>query len=70
MKLTSTQQRVLDIVRDSIRDKGFPPTRQEIADAMGFVSPNASQEHLLSLQRKGYLTLTPYVSRGIRLVGP
>lgn len=68
MTLTDPQQRVLDFVRQAIQAKGFPPTRQEIADAMGYLSANAAQEHLLALQRKGFLTLTPDISRGIRLV--
>jgi repressor LexA len=67
MILTDPQQRILDYLRTYVAQKGYPPTRQEIANAMGYVSPNAAHEHLLALQRKGCLTITPEISRGIRL---
>jgi repressor LexA len=44
-----------------------PPTRAEIAEALGFKSANAAEEHLRALQRKGVLELRPGASRGIQL---
>lgn len=46
---------------------GYPPTRQEIASAMGYRSANAAHEHLLAIERKGFIQLMPNISRGIRL---
>lgn len=65
--LTSAQSRVLTFVRDSIETHGYPPTRQEIADAMGFSSPTAAHEHLQRLARHGVITLIEGTSRGIRI---
>jgi len=45
----------------------MPPTRAEIAEAFGFKSPNAAEEHLRALQRKGAIDLVPGASRGIQL---
>ena len=45
----------------------MPPTRAEIASALGFRSPNAAEEHLRALKRKGVIELVPGASRGIRL---
>jgi repressor LexA len=66
--LTPRQQEVLDLIRRYISDKGLPPTRVEIAGILGFKSPNAAEEHLQALARKGVLELVPGASRGIRLV--
>lgn len=47
----------------------MPPTRAEIARALGFRSANAAEEHLRALQRKGVIDLRPGASRGIQLSG-
>jgi len=66
-ELTPKQRKVLNFVRKSIQKTGFPPTRTEIAEAFRYSSPNAAQEHLRILDRKGAIELTPNASRGIRL---
>ena len=68
IKLTERQQRVLDYVRSAITDTGFPPTRAEIAAELGFRSPNAAEEHLKALARKGAIEMIPGASRGIRII--
>src|SRR5215467_5457415 len=65
--LTPRQQQIFDLIRNTIRNTGFPPTRAEIAAEFGFSSPNAAEEHLRALARKGVIELTPGASRGIRL---
>jgi len=67
-KLTARQSQVLDIIRESIRETGFPPTRAEIATQLGFKSANAAEEHLKALARKGAIEMTAGASRGLRLV--
>ncbi len=64
--LTTKQTQVLDWIREYSRDTGFPPTRAEIATALGFRSPNAAEDHLKALARKGVIELLPGASRGIR----
>ncbi len=66
-KLTERQQEILDLIRQTVARTGFPPTRAEIAQALGFRSPNAAEDHLKALARKGAIELTAGASRGIRL---
>ena len=70
LKLTKRQQQVLDIIKDSMRDRGMPPTRAEIAKILGFKSVNAAEDHLKALAKKGAIEILPSTSRGIRLVQP
>jgi repressor LexA len=65
--LTPRQQQIFDLVRRSIERTGTPPTRAEIAQTLGFKSPNAAEEHLQALARKGVIELVSGTSRGIRL---
>jgi repressor LexA len=65
--LTPRQRQILKLIQDAIRQNGMPPTRAEIADQLGFKSPNAAEEHLRALQRKGMIDLIPSASRGIQL---
>src|SRR5690606_5062689 len=69
-KLTDRQQEILDLIRQTVARTGFPPTRAEIARALGFRSPNAAEDHLKALARKGATELTAGASRGIRLKDP
>lgn len=65
--LTSRQAEVLDLIKRHIDDTGYPPTRADIAAELGFRSPNAAEEHLKALARKGAIEMVPGTSRGIRL---
>ena len=65
--LTPRQREILKLIQDTLIESGMPPTRAEIAAALGFKSPNAAEEHLRALQRKGVLDLIPGASRGIQL---
>lgn len=67
MKLTKRQEEVLECIREHIEATGYPPTRAEIATALGFKSANAAEEHLKALARKGAIEIIPGTSRGIRL---
>ena len=66
-RLTDRQQQILDLIRSTIERTGAPPTRAEIASELGFRSPNAAEEHLRALARKGVIELVGGTSRGIRL---
>ncbi len=68
IKLTARQEQILGLIRDAIETTGFPPTRAEIAQTLGFRSANAAEEHLQALARKGAIEITPGTSRGIRLL--
>jgi len=66
--LTPRQQEILDLISSHIAKTGFPPTRMDICNALGFKSPNAAEEHLRALERKGAVSLSSGTSRGIRLL--
>ncbi|PKH22271.1 LexA repressor [Enterobacterales bacterium CwR94] len=66
--LTTRQQQVYDLIREHITQSGMPPTRAEIAQQLGFRSPNAAEEHLKALARKGVIEIVAGASRGIRLL--
>ncbi|HWU85222.1 MAG TPA: transcriptional repressor LexA [Rhodocyclaceae bacterium] len=66
--LTPRQREILDFIRNSLDVLGAPPTRAEIANAFGFASANAAEEHLKALAKKGNIVLEPGSARGIRLV--
>lgn len=65
--LTARQQHVFDFIVKTMGEFGYPPTRAEIAKALGFRSPNAAEEHLRALERKGVIRIIRNTSRGIRL---
>jgi repressor LexA len=69
IKLTARQSEILDFIKRCLEDNGYPPTRAEIAQELGFKSPNAAEEHLKALARKGAIEMTPGASRGIRIPG-
>lgn len=66
-KLTKRQSEILELIKSHIEETGFPPTRAEIAQTFGFRSPNAAEEHLRALARKGAIEISPGASRGIRI---
>jgi repressor LexA len=68
--LTPRQAQVLNLIRRHLAETGYPPTRADIAAELGFKSPNAAEEHLKALARKGAIEMIPGTSRGIRLPAP
>jgi len=66
--LTPRQREILDFIRSTLEVLGAPPTRTEICNAFGFASPNAAEDHLKALAKKGAIVLEPGSARGIRLV--
>jgi repressor LexA len=66
--LTDRQSEILKLIRELIEVSGFPPTRAEIAERMGFRSVNAAEQHLRALERKGAIEISSGASRGIRVL--
>lgn len=65
--LTERQGEILRLIKDLTEVSGFPPTRAEIAQRMGFRSVNAAEQHLRALERKGALEISAGSSRGIKV---
>lgn len=66
--LTKRQAQTLDFIRQSIEERGYPPTLREIGESMGIRSTNGVNDHLRALERKGYLSREDMKSRALRLV--
>ena len=64
---TPRQLEILRWVASFIDSKGYPPTRRDICRAFQFASPNASQQYMTQLRRRGLLTYVERVSRTICL---
>ena len=69
-ELTERQSEILQLIRELTEVSGFPPTRAEIAERMGFRSVNAAEQHLRALEKKGAIDILPGASRGIRVNDP
>src|SRR3954468_7458708 len=65
--LTDRQAEILRLVRELTEVSGYPPTRAEIAEKMGFRSVNAAEQHLRALEKKGAIDIASGSSRGIRV---
>jgi repressor LexA len=65
--LTERQAEILRLVRELTEVTGYPPTRAEIAERMGFRSVNAAEQHLRALEKKGAIDIEAGASRGIRV---
>jgi repressor LexA len=66
-ELTDRQEEILRLIKDLTEVSGYPPTRAEIAERMGFRSVNAAEQHLRALEKKGAIDIAEGASRGIRV---
>jgi len=66
-ELTDRQGEILRLIKELTEVSGFPPTRAEIAERMGFKSVNAAEQHLRALEKKGAIEITAGSSRGIKI---
>ena len=53
--LTWRQRKVLQVIRESVQKRGYPPSMREIGEAVGLTSTSSVSYQLSTLQRKGYL---------------
>lgn len=65
--LTNRQKAVLDFIADEVDGKGYPPTMREIGARFNIGSTNGVRSLLCALERKGFITRQPYLSRSIEL---
>src|SRR5258706_949304 len=68
--LTARQQRLLQIIEESVAKCGYAPTLQEMAQAMGVTSLQGVKDHLAALERKGYLNRFPGRRRAMTVIQP
>ena len=68
--LTVRQRRVLDVIRDAVSRRGYPPSVREIGEAVGLTSPSSVAHQLAVLERKGFLRRDPNRPRAILVTMP
>jgi len=69
-ELSGRQRRVLEVIRDAVDQRGYPPSLREIGEAVGLTSPSSVAHQLKMLERKGYLRRDPHRPRAIEVVLP
>jgi repressor LexA len=67
--LTPRQQRILEFIRQTVQDRGYPPTVREIGEAVGLTSSSSVHAQLANLQRKGMLRKDASRPRAIEVAG-
>ena len=67
-ELSSRQQEILDLIGQTVQDRGYPPSVREIGDSLGLRSPSTVHSHLSTLVRLGYLRRDPTKPRAIEVV--
>ncbi len=63
--LTARQRKVLEVIRDSVERRGYPPTVREIGEAVGLTSTSSVSHQLAMLQKKGFLRRDPSRPRAV-----
>lgn len=69
-RLTARQRQVLDVIKNQVFTKGYPPTVREIGDAVGLASSSTVHAHLESLEKEGFIRRDPTKPRAIELLEP
>lgn len=67
--LTQRQRTILNVIRESVTSRGYPPSIREIGDAVGLTSTSSVAHQLRTLERKGYLRRDPNRPRAVDVRG-
>ena len=68
--LTPRQQRVLEVIRESIEGRGYPPSMREIGERVGLTSSSSVAHQLRTLEEKGFLKRDPHRPRAMQVFAP
>ncbi len=68
--LTLRQRRILDVIRASAQERGYPPTVREICEQVGLNSPSSVAHQLRVLESRGYLRRDPNRPRALEVLLP
>ncbi|HEY5905899.1 MAG TPA: transcriptional repressor LexA [Actinomycetota bacterium] len=68
--ISHRQQRILDVIAETVRERGYPPTVREIGEAVGLTSSSSVHAQLANLERKGLLHKDPTKPRAMALSEP
>lgn len=68
--LTTRQARILEMIRTSVTDRGYPPSIREIGEAVGLTSPSSVAHQLRTLESKGFIRRDPNRPRAMEVLSP
>lgn len=68
--LTRRQRMVLDVIRQSVESRGYPPSVREIGEAVGLNSPSSVAHQLKVLESRGYIRRDPNRPRAMEVIAP
>lgn len=68
--LTPRQRKILEVIRDCVHRRGYPPSIREIGEAVGLTSTSSVAHQLATLQRKGFLRRDPNRPRAVDVRAP
>ncbi|MCU6708204.1 transcriptional repressor LexA [Paenibacillus sp. J5C_2022] len=67
-KVSKRQMAILEFIKQEVREKGYPPSVREIAEAVGLLSSSTVHGHLDRLEKKGYIRRDPTKPRAIEIL--
>ena len=68
--ITARQRRIVEFIRKTVQDRGYPPTVREIGEAVGLTSSSSVHAQLANLEKRGLLRRDPTKPRAMELQGP
>lgn len=66
--MTARQQRILEVIKEAVEARGYPPSVREIGDAVGLTSPSSVAHQLRVLEEKGFLRRDPNRPRALEVM--
>jgi repressor LexA len=66
--ISTRQREILDYIRETVADRGYPPSVREIGEAVGLSSPSTVHSHLATLEASGHLRRDPTKPRAIEIL--
>jgi repressor LexA len=66
--LTDRQRQILDLISETVRSRGYPPSVRELGESVGLSSPSTVHSHLTALERAGYVRRDPSKPRAIEVI--
>jgi repressor LexA len=69
-EISARQREILDLILETVQERGYPPSVREIGEAVGLSSPSTVHSHLSALVKGGYLRRDPSKPRAIEVTDP
>ncbi|HEY8457371.1 MAG TPA: transcriptional repressor LexA [Actinopolymorphaceae bacterium] len=68
--LSPRQRRILEVIRESVEKRGYPPAMREIGEMVGLASSSSVSHQLRALERLGFIRRDPTLPRAIEVLYP